>query len=1530
MLNNEPDSQPKSAPPSDLLTQLVTGPALREVAATVLRSALAELYPALELDPDLVMVGTPSWISDGEQIIAGDTRFESLTDALLWHVIASKPVMYIDGEQFLTRQPSANPSIQLPVNIDVIGRQLNTLASVLFTAYQEQQLDYWNQHTTSDTPRWVELSLALRARWNLKRVKGWDADQLALARLVFNYPDRALRQPHDPYQTRACLIDLDRGGAAAQHLNIMDIAVVIGMQAERTLILTHSVVLGFRAHPSLDALSDYLSRFAGDLPPQSPLEWRLVEPEGNFFDTQACTLIALQAQALGELDFSDNAASTAHDTNAHHAHNNDARFNRIDPLLPEWLSRANSNDLSAFSRHLMELAAIRQNSATSFEDDIPPIQRFALNNISLLMQKKHPEAKDLKLEDLRIRITSPVVWGTQATGTSETLILSLAELALENLIAEPLGDKELYFLGAQSVPHWLTTAYVEELVTTLNVGKTYPARIKDRLIDDPVKSAYLEDLYSRHLRVQLPLLALQNKIRGEGGIDEQGYRYVVAVMSTDGESRRVDDQEIVIRPLSFVLDQQADDSADSVTNMFVIGPRDPTRGPCLLYRPLLDNALTQYPTPASLIYAIKHSKKIRESVLAWLPDRVRATYSNYIFHGDLPDLAVLAELLTNPLLNVNLNRPVRLGGDVLAGDYLPALFKANAHALIDLADRQSVSNAESHWATLKLGAWKLFNAVLPFLNPTFGAAVWIWQIFDDLQQTLEAAQNDDHELAAHALTDLLLQLAMVLAHRAATRGRPTRRIGETEAQVKNTVVETPVHPAKIQMKQLADISSVDLPASHQLAIHSDGALNRTPVSLGQALERFAISKPPELGQPINEGPQQHLYASDDKLYANVGSRWFEVQLNDQHDVQIIDSRHQPPRPGPLLVHNLQGRWFIDTRLRLRGGGLKSRRAEVLRKNAQRVDELRQQLKQFDNQLGPTKAALVAARKAMLSAPDATYPAHETVFLQKLEAQIRAYDGAISSVKELNRFDAVPRYRASMIEMLRTQLFFNQSWIDQIETAFKSSLNETLRLLAGEELGIKPADLGPYKEMLRLTTLMIQRTEMAQASFLELNILGKEAAQVASDFKRKLPDYEVPDMKALRVTLTRPFCVKEGNSARLDAVRENLERLVDEADLAIQNSLDLQREDHVLSDSQRIEPLNALVDQFAIIDSRLRDLALQSAAELVPDQLEQLQLHISEFSQQSTHQLTQLLRDRGPQQPQPGPSRAPVKKAIKTRFKGTQLAVPRKEAEGHVQLADVKASLTGRVLATFHKKEPGVWVQRLRSKPPKILPPRSLSSLMNSGQSLLDALQGFIERQKSLAHEANRLPIEVEESLNHHANQLHDTARAIEQALRSAPSSNAQANTAILLKEKLDAAVKQLKTEGHSLRVSMTKRQLPTAPRVEWLVAQQEVTIAVIAGRRRLKGPRKDFLQEYEIRDRKTNAVLWYAHFHYERADTVAELFSAAHLKTRDQRLLGGAYNLSSASSTQDVIAIYRSEIGVQLAKNLFFAVTTPSTSQAHA
>ncbi|MCY1358512.1 hypothetical protein D9M69_450480 [compost metagenome] len=89
-------------------------------------------------------------------------------------------------------------------------------------------------------------------------------------------------------------------------------------------------------------------------------------------------------------------------------------------------------------------------------------------------------------------------------------------------------------------------------------------------------------------------------------------------------------------------------------------------------------------------------------------------------------------------------------------------------------------------------------------------------------------------------------------------------------------------------------------------------------------------------------------------------------------------------------------------------------------------------------------------------------------------------------------------------------------------------------------------------------------------------------------------------------------------------------------------------------------------------------------------------------------------------------------------------------------------------------------------------------------------------------------------------------------------------------------------------------------------------------RRRLKGPRKDYLQEYEIRERGTGQPLWYAHFHYAASDTPVEAFTAAHLKLRDQRMMAGRGDLNSASSSQ-VIAIYRSAISPQLAGSLFFS-----------
>ena len=99
---------------------------------------------------------------------------------------------------------------------------------------------------------------------------------------------------------------------------------------------------------------------------------------------------------------------------------------------------------------------------------------------------------------------------------------------------------------------------------------------------------------------------------------------------------------------------------------------------------------------------------------------------------------------------------------------------------------------------------------------------------------------------------------------------------------------------------------------------------------------------------------------------------------------------------------------------------------------------------------------------------------------------------------------------------------------------------------------------------------------------------------------------------------------------------------------------------------------------------------------------------------------------------------------------------------------------------------------------------------------------------------------------------------------------------------LNAARDRLNAEGYRIRVEMIKQHPPTAARIEWLLAKNEIDIVSGGQRRRLKGPRRDYLQEYEIRERRGGQTLWYAHFHYPSQDAPLNAFTAAHLKLRDQ------------------------------------------------
>ena len=230
----------------------------------------------------------------------------------------------------------------------------------------------------------------------------------------------------------------------------------------------------------------------------------------------------------------------------------------------------------------------------------------------------------------------------------------------------------------------------------------------------------------------------------------------------------------------------------------------------------------------------------------------------------------------------------------------------------------------------------------------------------------------------------------------------------------------------------------------------------------------------------------------------------------------------------------------------------------------------------------------------------------------------------------------------------------------------------------------------------------------------------------------------------------------------------------------------------------------------------------------------------------------------------------------------------------------------------------MWVER-DSRPSGPRPPQAidLNVSLNEGDQLLQDEPAATLRTLGHSKKAGRIPVEIEEMFHQYAARLERAVSRIEEALTQRNLTESDRPSAASTNKQLNDAAQRLYELGTTTRISMTKQQPPTAARVEWLFDRGLVEIAKVITRRRLKGPGKDFLDEYEIRDHQTHNVLWYAHFHYSSAQAAAEEYIAGHLKTREQQKQGGSLQRTGLND-HDQIAIYRSQIGSKLAKSLFF------------
>ncbi|MGX0888367.1 hypothetical protein AB7M22_000375 [Pseudomonas sp. ADAK2 TE3594] len=222
---------------------------------------------------------------------------------------------------------------------------------------------------------------------------------------------------------------------------------------------------------------------------------------------------------------------------------------------------------------------------------------------------------------------------------------------------------------------------------------------------------------------------------------------------------------------------------------------------------------------------------------------------------------------------------------------------------------------------------------------------------------------------------------------------------------------------------------------------------------------------------------------------------------------------------------------------------------------------------------------------------------------------------------------------------------------------------------------------------------------------------------------------------------------------------------------------------------------------------------------------------------------------------------------------------------------------------YHLSEQSAAVQRPQQT--------DIRPLLVESRTRLAAIENYQSKVKGYADQG-MLPVDLEHMMNSEADELITRAQDIERLSPTDP-------IIVQLKEK----ARDLVRAGRTLRIeqSMNSRT-PTEGYLDYLLEQRVVDIRKEGALRDIgKRPdgRRDFLQEYEVRDLTSEPAptLWYAHFHYTSAKPAFNDFTKGHLKLPEQRNLGLQWQQAQAHSGAQVESIWRGNIGKPLALKHF-------------
>ncbi|CAI3810706.1 hypothetical protein GLGCALEP_06149 [Pseudomonas sp. MM221] len=1083
----------------------------------------------------------------------------------------------------------------------------------------------------------------------------------------------------------------------------------------------------------------------------------------------------------------------------------------------------------------------------------------------------------------------------------------------------------------QLIMGWLTPAYLKALVARVDIGAHYPAYVAAKL-DDADTRQLRTARFAREWRCSLLFSALSARMSGT--LSEAGLRAV------GDYCRGLLDEQLpasVLMPLAFKCEPGAAES-DQVAGMYVLKCTEPST--VMLYRPLYGNrALIEFATLSQLMDAIRRPGPLQQSVLAWLPDAARVVYDNGGFaepHLGRPiiDTSVLPEPL----------QPASFSAQFWTSDVDAHLYKANRKLLVELADRNSVSNAESRWEILSKGAWLLFDvATLLFRGPVATVA-WLVQAMAGITSDVSALRHGTSFERSAAVVDLVLNASMALLHMrlpsAEISHKPMPGAPQVYSGLKlggafKAVPSDPPAQGKVglpgglsdQVTTLLETQWRDLQGFNLLAPERRKAMLRlrSPVSVN-GLEAIA------------SGPWKGLYQVGERFYVTLAGDVYEVRP-DNDRVRVVTTVGEM---GPWLELKY-GQWHIDAGLRLRGGMPKSRRTLLKEQNKRKIEALKAKESEHTRRHNELVEPLNRHRKLLL-AKDERIEALEAIeqpdelALQELELTRRLrkqiniklayelkavidnyveHDAVFSELYAMRQDD--PTFTSALADLRSTT---RQDLIDSVAIFF----NELAKFVntadidtLGEQISVHPesdAEITSYRAFRQALEVVVKwEMDLVDASSLLDRLLEQTLKDDSIHFRDEKTRTRINKDRELSAQIEQRRLTAVDLEFRLlqDLAELSLDRLADTDERLLQEYFDYLSGSSLrsagsahgdlagstLSVADRIEVLKGVLEVYEEASTMADYLASVGGAAVRGEQLKAYQKALGELKGAAEKEMAQWVREE--QLHELRPARVQVhaprngRRHLARTHQGRRVLAEEVEVDG-VAFVQQRDARTQHVLKTFRQKGEE-WVEdtpeESETGPLSPLEPhvtrKQARALIKNVDAVIGLARGYLKANE---------PLNLATIIDGHLEKL-------DEALAGQSSESE-------LFDGLSASIERLQSIRRDFLTTLYfSTSWPNANGLRFLHEQKLITLQRVGARKALAA--SDYLEVYEVRrlPREGSAEgegLWEVHFHYPSSTTPASAFTKGHLKLWSQRKLGRAAQMRAATSGRALLDIYRGEL----------------------